>query len=178
MPGRRNLIVFAVICVSALAAHTQPSTARIMVESGGSVQFNINSLIKYNNGMALEDWTRMAIAFEDTLDATARWKLQFKANTSMIFGDYGQELPLDYLLVEARDGGGNTILGDAGNGLILGPQSLDVTEKTLIEDAPQGTFQDNKLYISFRLGQGADKLLGQPSDYYFIDIEFILTPNN
>ncbi|MFP4367768.1 MAG: hypothetical protein ACLFQA_11805 [Bacteroidales bacterium] len=178
MPGHRNLIISAVICVCAFTAHTQTSTARIMIESGGSVRFNINSLIKYNDGMALEDWTRLAIAFEDTLDATATWKLQFRSNTDMIYGDYGQELPLNYLVLEARDGGGSTLLGEEGNGLILPAQSLDITEKTLIENAPQGTFQDNKLYISFSLGQGEDKLIGQPSDYYYVDIEFILTPNN
>ncbi len=178
MPGHRNLIVFALICICAFSARAQPSTALIMIESGGSVRFSINSLNKYNDGMALEDWTRLAIAFEDTLDVAATWKLQFKANTDMIYGDYGQELPLDYLVLEARDGGGETLLGDGGNGFILPAQTLDDMEKTLIENAPQGTFQDNKLYISFRLAQGTDKLLGQPSDYYFVDIEFILTPSN
>ncbi len=178
MPEHRNLIILALFCVCALTAHSQPTTARIMVESGGSVRFSINSLTKYNEGMALEDWTRLAISFADTLDTSATWKLQFKANTSVIYGDYGRELPLDYLVLEARDGGGNTILGDSDNGFILPPQTLNTIKKTLIEDAPQGSFQDNKLYISYRLGKGAEKLMGQPSDYYFVDIEFILTSNN
>lgn len=173
-----NLFLFAVLFLCVFTSHAQPTTALIMVESGGTVKFSINSLIKYNDGMALEDWTRLAIDFEDTEDASATWKLQFKANTDMIYGDYGQELPLNYLLLEARDGGGSNILGTPGNGNIQPPVALSTAENTLILNAPQGGFQENKLYISYRLGQGAENLMGKPSDYYYVDIEFILTPSN
>jgi hypothetical protein len=147
-----------------------------MVESGGSVQFRINSLIKYNDGIALEDWTRLSISFSDTVDINALWKLEIKAMSGVIYGDYGKELPLDYVIVEARNGGGNITLGEGLNGELKGPRYLDTTPQTLIEDAPQGSFEDLKLFISYRLGTEGEVLLGKHPDYYFVDIEFILSP--
>ncbi|MFW5706769.1 MAG: hypothetical protein ACOC12_02510 [Bacteroidota bacterium] len=168
-------ILLALLCLYCMPLQAQPTVARIMVETGGSVQFRINSLTKYNDGIALEDWTRLAISFSDTEDITSRWNLEIKSMTAAIHGDYGMDLPLDYLIVEARNGNGNIILGEGTNGELKGPINLSTTPQLLIENAPQGTFQDLKLFISYRLGTEGDVLLGRHPDYYFVDIEFILS---
>jgi hypothetical protein len=168
------LLIMAGNCCNVVSA--QNTHSRILVENGGNVQFNINSLTKYTEGQELNYWTRLAISFTDTTDlgvaTTATWKLQIKANTSIMTGDYGNDLDLDFLVVNVDDAGGSNELGSF---IIPGETTLTSDFQTLIEGAPQGDFSDNIIFISYKLGTGADALLGNPSDYYFVDIIFELS---
>lgn len=165
-----------IFCFALLVFFNQKSEAQnpyshILVESGGYVQMNFNSLKKYNEGVSFENWTRLAITFTDTDDASAEWKLEFKANTINIDGDYGNTLPLESIEVQVYDAGGNNNLGSFVRSTA---QDLDSNYITLVEGAPQGNFSDNKLFISYRIGLDTP-LLGQPPDYYFVDVEFKLS---
>ncbi len=168
------LFIMASNCDNVVTA--QNTHSQIIVETGGNVQFNINSLRKYNDGQELNFWTRLAISFIDTTDlgvaTTATWKLQIKANTSVMAGDYGNDLDLDFLVINVDNAGGNN---DLGGFIIPGETTLTSDFQTLIEAAPQGDFTDNIIFISYKLGTGADALLGNPSDYYFVDIIFELS---
>ncbi len=144
---------------------------KIMVESGGSVQFNINSMRKYNEGMALDDWTRLAISFHDTDDNTKTWKLEIKSIESTIKGDYGHDLPLDKIIIESRDGEGTNNLEPY---IVDEEVILSDGWQPLVENAPQGDFSDNKIYLSYRIGTGEeeeDALLGNHPDYYTVTID-------
>lgn len=164
--------IFGLLCLFFQHVLSQDITsARIRVESGGNVPININSLKKYNDGVVYMDWSRIAIAYSDstvtatdTIVSTATWKLEFKANTSQLFGDYGGDMDLDLITLEVVDAGGSNELGAY---IKPGPISLSENFQTLIEGAPQGNFI---ILITYRIGEGAKKLLGNPPDYYTVDI--------
>ncbi len=154
-----------------------PDVMLLRVESGGSIHFSVNSLIKYQEGLAFESWTRLGIAFEDSDLPGRTWRLEFRAKTDSIIGDYGRNMALEYLTLEAVDGGGNVTLGVAGNGDFEDGVILSNAYQPLFINGPQGTFQDNKILISYRLGKGAEKLMGNPFGFYFVDIEFRIFPD-
>lgn len=177
----RKLAAWTVLCLFFQLVFSQDVTtsSRILIESGGSVPFSINSMKKYQEGMAYEDWSRLALAFSDSItiaDVTevtsATWKLEFKANTHKMFGDYGGELDLSLITLQVACAGGNN---DLEAFIIEGEHTLNEGFTTLIEGAPQGSFQDNKILITYRIGQGAEILKGNPPDYFTVDIIFELS---
>lgn len=155
---------YALLCFQLSSALPQ-TTSRITVESGGSVPFNVNSLKKYTDGIVLANWTRLSISFLDTINAATTWKLEVKASTTTIDGDYGGTLDLNYLIFKIVNES-NTSLPEGTLNLndIYGSNAI----QTLITGAPQG---DYILSISYRLGTEV-ALLGQPPDYYFVDLIF------
>ncbi|MFW5793353.1 MAG: hypothetical protein ACOCWC_03645 [Bacteroidota bacterium] len=166
-------IVITLICFSSFvnAQDCEADTCLLRITSGGSVNFRINSLNKYNDGVEYAQWTRLAVHFFDELDATKTWKLEFKALSIQIHGDGGQNIDLGYISLLAEDGGG-------ANGLsmyIQPEKQLEGNYQTLIEGAPQGDFDDNIIIISYKCGKGIDKLLNEPPGYYVVDIELKLS---
>ena len=159
------------------AKSQDPDVMLLRIESGGSVHFSINSLIKYQEGLAFESWTRLGIAFVDSANLGRTWRLEFRASTDSIIGDYGRNIALEYLTLEAVDGGGSVTLGEAGNGVFEGETILSNAYQPLIINGPRGTSQDNKILISYRLGKGAEKLMGNPFGVYYVDIEFRIFPD-
>ena len=74
---------------------TQDPTSNVLIRSGGNVSFKVNSLSKYQNGIAYSDWTELHISYDDPESANGSWNLAFKANTIDFTGDGGNSLPLD-----------------------------------------------------------------------------------
>ncbi|MFW5757537.1 MAG: hypothetical protein ACOCYO_02540 [Bacteroidota bacterium] len=169
----RSLSVFCFACLVLLnqKSEAQNPYSHILVESGGYVQMNFNSLEKYKEGISFENWTRIAITFTDDTDDEAEWKLEFKANSTRLNGDYGNTLPLETIEVQVYDAGGEN---DLGAFVEPNAQNLENNYITLVSGAPQGDFSDNKLYISYRIGLDSP-LLGEIPDYYFVDVEFKLS---
>jgi len=153
------------------AQNSQPDTMMIRIESGGSVDFRINSMNKYEEGVEYQNWTRLAVYFIDEDDPGRSWDLEFKASTMFIIGDSGKQLDLDIISIEAGDGGGNTDL----SAWMQPEKDLDSGYQLLVADAPQGGFNDNKIIITYRCGKGSKILLGEPAGYYVVDIEFKIT---
>ncbi|TVQ18540.1 MAG: hypothetical protein EA361_01320 [Bacteroidetes bacterium] len=181
----RKIAVFGLLLILFQQVLSQEvvTSSRIRVESGGSVPFNINSYKKYEEGMSFEYWTRLSLSFSDSIVtgtetnvSTATWKLEFKANTISMSGDYGGELDLDLISIKLFDAGGNNELGEfIEEGGDEGYVSLSDAFQTLIKNAPQGNFNDNKILITYRIGQGEKKLLNNPPDYFTVDIIFELS---
>ncbi|MFO8068095.1 MAG: hypothetical protein R6U11_10990 [Bacteroidales bacterium] len=153
------------------AQDCEADTCLIRITSGGSVSFNINSLNKYKEGVDYNQWTRIAIHFSDDVDPTKVWKLEFKSMTAQIEGDSGVDLDLSYISIFAEDGGGITDLSP----YIEPEQELTSLYQPLIMGAPQGSFDDNIIILSYKCGKGIDKLLGEPPGYYVVDIELKLS---
>ncbi len=130
--------------------------------SGGSVDFRINSLNKYNEGVEYADWTKLEINIDD-LGQDDIWELQFKANTQNIIGDGDNDLDLDYISLVARKEGGN------GNQIEI---PLEDDFVTLTEGDGEGDIS-KIVYITYRCGKYGDKkLLGEPFGYYVVDLVF------
>jgi len=179
-------IIGILISNISLAQFTQRSFSRapkendliraIRVESGGSVSFSINSMTKYNEGVKYNEWTRIGILVD--LDAAEHdgnnnWRLKFKANTENIIGDSEDNLELDYIYLDAKDGGGTETL----DGYIQEEKPLESNYQTLVEGVElSGGFDDFKILITYKCGRDPkeeDKiLLGEPPGYYYVDIEF------
>ncbi len=170
---RLAVFVSIFLCYSISPVISQNIHSRIRVQSGGSVAFNINSLRRYNIGMEYNNYTLLAISFNDTDEPDTKWKLEFKAREDLIYGDYGSALNLDHIKIRVQDGGGSESLD--GYIPVKTPITLTNSEQILVTGAPQGGFNELKLLISYQVTDGADPLLGQKPDFYFIDIEFILS---
>lgn len=177
----RKLAVCCFLCCVFQYGFTQDksTSSRIIIETGGNVPFNINSYDKYENGMRYEYWTRLSLSFSDsvtigdeTVVSGATWKLEFKANTSQLFGDYGGNIDLDLITLEVVDAGGNN---DLEVFIMPDPISLSENFQPLIEGAPQGNFQ---ILITYTIGEGENNLLGNPPDYYNVDIIFELSKHS
>jgi hypothetical protein len=167
-----------------ISIQTQISFAQerriIRVQSGGSVNFPINSLKKYQDGMVLNQWTNLAIWFSDS-DLDAKWRLEIKASDSDIRGSF-HSLDLGYITILVEDGKGTNELDGylTKSEIFLTPYFQEI-----VCNAPQGTFADNKIMITYKLGKGQEdlgdgnilkySLMNNPPDYYYVDIEFRLS---
>jgi len=175
-----NVVLFVFIISSGISnaqrsilrtPKTDQDTLMVRVESGGSVDFRVNSIRKYNEGLEYNNWSRLAVLV--ILSSTSNsWDLEFKAFTEHIIGDGGNEIDLSYISIVAEDGGGNKDLSS----FIQGEKSLESDYQTLIAGVDtEGDFHDFKIYITYRLGKGAEKLLGESPGYYVVDLEFRVT---
>jgi len=170
---RLAVFVSIILCYTITPTISQNIHSRIRVQSGGSVAFNINSLRRYDIGMESTKHTMLAISFNDIADPNTKWKLEFKAREGFIYGDYGSTLNLDHIKIRVEDGGGSQSLDSFIP--VTTPITLTDTEQILVSGAPQGGFNELKLLISYQITDGINTLLGQMPDYYFIDIEFLLS---
>ncbi len=167
-------IVFIIIIMSFLSGQyaigQNNTTSRITMYAGGSLEFTFNSLKKYNDGFSYTSWTNLRIYFIDTTDdgtgTTKEWKLTCRANSTTIYGDYGNNLDLSNIELEATNGSG--FAGATYPGKI----TLSDVDKNLITNGPQGT---GTIYISYDVGT-TTSLLGEPPDNYVVDIIFTLQP--
>jgi hypothetical protein len=163
---RTALIVILFLQVNLVFAQ---ETRIIRIQSGGTVNFNINSYKKYKEGMELNNWTLLTIDFSDPAPATS-WRLDFVALKPTIEGDYlgASDLDLNLIKLKVESEGATDLSGfiqDAGE------YFLTFTEQPIVLNAPQGGFSDNRLRVSYSLGP----VLDNPANYYFVDIEFILS---
>ena len=171
-------VCFFVLATNVGIAETkddEPDKMLLRVESGGSVHFPINSMRKYEEGMSFENWTRLAVNFSDIINDDAEWELQVRAMSGVIIGDYDFDLPLDYLFVKIENFSGN--LGAGGQ---VQESFIELTTdfQTLISGATQGNFHENRIHISYQLGNDSDEQLkGKPFGYYYVDLQFCLRKN-
>ncbi|WP_157754537.1 hypothetical protein [Salinivirga cyanobacteriivorans] len=82
-------------------------TTRVIVKTGNYVEFYVNHLDDYENGMSLENYTTLQIEYNDTVSGGIAnpsgpgWELNVRAMSASIESiDSGETLPLD--LVEFR----------------------------------------------------------------------------
>jgi hypothetical protein len=171
----RKIVIFILFLFQFAPGFNQQTftTSRIIVESGSTVQFQVHSLRRYKEGINLDRWTRLNIFFKDTTDkgatTSATWKLEVKSKYASMYGDnYGRELPLKYLWLKVDFESGTEDLS-----LNIDPEWFQLTNEyqVLVTDALQGRY---KLMISYSLGT-EEELMGQPPDYYFVELEFKLS---
>ena len=145
----------------------------IRIESGGSVNFSVNSLTKYNEGVKYNEWTIISILVDlehEGHDDKDHWKLEFKANTDNIIGDSGNELDLEYIYLVAEAPSKNITVHE---------EPLTNEWQTLVEGEESVGFEDLKILITYKCGRDPEEqdkiLLGEPPGYYYVDIDFKVT---
>jgi hypothetical protein len=157
--------------------------ARLALLYGGNITFNFNSISKFANGMELINATQLGITLADSnqpgydlegFDLNIR---SFNGSVN-IKGDI-YTLPLDKIRLKAENALG------LGAGTSFGYQDLTTGWTTLFSYTNPAftnlTWNSSQLYISYDCGipisaGGNGTLLGQPADYYSVEIEIELIP--
>ncbi|MFN3554770.1 MAG: hypothetical protein ACK4VN_02265 [Bacteroidales bacterium] len=146
-----------------------PDPPRQVFAGGQFVQFPINSLHKYRNGMELNNWTRVRVRV-DGLTPTTNWRYIIYALDEDMIGDMPpNKLDLDYLKIQVvltSISGFTIITADTA------PTDLSQIEHIFVTGQGNGEFE---LLISYKLGIDPLKpLLGERPDFYNVDLEFRL----
>ena len=145
-------------------------TFRVGVQSGGNVQFKINSIQHYNTEITYSDWTTLRIHC-DTLSIGYDniWELEVKAmeTEDSLQSNYpNRALGLDNIKLKARN-----LTGGPGSASPTDEKTLSNNYQTLIEFGDAGTYEVD---IRYKLAP----TLGKPPAYYITNLDFhmISTP--
>jgi hypothetical protein len=164
---------------SIFRSETNP-TSRLIFYEFGMVDFNINSFYKYQNGVELTTFHTIAVSYVDTISDT-NWKLEIKAVPSYISSD-GSNPNLDLqtieILVENGAGGNLNIssyINDPGDG--DNDFDLQGTYIEVISNVPECSFDDYRIDITYRCGQGSESLMQKAAGYYTVDIFYRVSPD-
>lgn len=150
-------------------AYSADPVGRQVFAGGQFVQFPINSFQKYNNGMELNDWTRVRVSIQNLPPGTT-WRYKIYTFKTEIIGEMPPNtLDLDYLKIQV------VLVNSSGFASInvdTAPIDLSITQHSFVTGEGNGEFE---LLISYKLGIDPLKpLLGENPDYYFVDLEFHL----
>jgi hypothetical protein len=159
------------------------NSARLVILYGGDVTFNFNSLEKIKNGIELIDATHLGISLADSNQVghvLEGFDLNVRAfnGQTQIDGD-AYALNLNLVRVKAENALG------LGAGTSFGYQDLDVGWTTIFSYTNVAftdlSWDSHQLYLSFDCGipvsnGGNGSLLGEPGDYYVVEIEIELVP--
>ena len=161
----------------------QSNSARLVVLQGGRVSFNFIRLNQYVDGIELEDRTILGIEVTDlTASTLTGWRVEFQSvsGQTVINGENGNTLPLNYIEIRAENNLGlspstTTVFND-GTGDY---QSLQSSGTSLIRTTDNALLNTNvsshQIRLDYRCGEGRS-LLGEESDYYTVEVDFILMP--
>lgn len=158
----------------------QDNVARLTVLIGSHIEFNFNTIDKYNNGITFTDGTTFGITMTDlTAGTMTGWHMDFQSflGQPTIDGNGGNTIPLNTIQVEATDANGNlasaTFNGLQDLAVSPGNELMSTTDPTHIPADPL-THQVN---LSYECGIANGSILGQTADYYQVEIEVILIPD-
>ena len=154
------------------ACFSQTGTARLTISNEGSpLLFNFNSFDKYDNGISLS--AIGSAYYIDTIcnplpcvSTGTQWELTVRANSAVIIGDNGNNLPLNTIELE--------ISGNDPGATYFTPVLLTQIDQPLIINGSQhapGTY--TTLTITYNIGTNTP-LLGEEPDNYYVDIIFTL----
>jgi hypothetical protein len=176
-------IVLTGLFFSSLLSGQSWNSARLSLLYGGSIPFNFNSIKAYSEGIEIEDGTILGITLTDNNEPghdLEGFDLTFRTfNGQTMISGAVHELPLDVVRVKAENN-----LGLA-SGISFGYQDLEATSTTVFSytSVPFSnlTWDTHQLAISYECGKpvsagGNGTLLGEPPDYYTIEIEIELIP--
>lgn len=159
------------------------NSARLVILYGGNTTFNFNSLDKIKNGIELTNATHLGISMADSNQPghiLEGFDLNFRTfnGATNIKGDV-YTLDLNHIRLKAENALG------LGAGTSNGFVDLDAGWSTLFTYTNVAytdlTWDAHQLYLSYDCGipvsdGGNGSLLGEPGDYYTVEIEIELIP--
>jgi len=168
----KKILILLIIISSAFAAIAQNTTARLTIESGSSIYFNINTFDKYTNGVEYTNWTRFRVYFLDTTNAGAvtvqKWQLNVEAMSANIAGDAGNTLDLNTIELIASCGDATP----SGIVVLAGPGSA-----TKLLHTGNNNVSASLVQVTYYCGQSktvTNELIGKQPDHYTVDIVYTL----
>jgi len=153
-----------ILLVTSFIANSQVEVPkRITISSGGHIEFKVNSLYDYEQGVDYTTWRRTTLkVYVDTLLRglhTDIWYLEVNAQTSEFQCNFpSQSLPLDYVTLEALSGAWSS----------TGEVQLDANDdsfQTLLNNGDAGSY---KVDVQYRL----DSTMGRAPGYYSTNFIF------
>lgn len=162
---------------------SQPDNfARLTTIIGSHIEFNFNTLDKYNNGITITDGTTLAVTMTDlpTANTVVGWHIDVQSYLAQptIDGAGGNFLPLNTIQIEATDANGNlaaaTFFGLQD--LAVAPGATLMTTPGLGVDVP-ALPNVHQVNLSYECGIANGSLIGSVADYYTVEIEVILIPD-
>jgi len=169
----RYILIAIILFIFFTSESQNQTTARLTIESGGSVEFIFNSFFEYENGISYNDWTKLGVYFIDTIagvPTAMTWQLDVKADDAQIRGVLGN-LPLQTIEL--------SVSGDPGPTYFAGRLQLLNSDQRIVEDGPQTNLilpSLTNVFVSYHCGETAPfKLFGKPADYYSVDIVYTLS---
>lgn len=175
-----KFVVGLILIMAQYVVLAQDNYARLTVLIGSHIEFNFNTLDKYNNGIQIVDGTTLGIAIGEIAPAVmSGWHVDVQTflGAADLTGSTGATLPSETIQIEATDANGNL-----GTAVFTGLQDLSVAGATLVSTtdlshvpADPNTHQIN---ITYECGMTpTNNLLGSTADYYTIEVEFVLIPD-
>lgn len=151
----------------------QITTSRITILKGTFPYFAVNSLLKIENGISYTDFTHLRIYFLNTdifgtPNADTTWHLKVIALRDSIYGDAGHSMPLDRIEIRIN----SAPSGCTYNSSTWYPLSYG-TYTVLVYDGPNSTI-NGEIGIDYRVGSPPNNFWGVATDYYAVDLEFVL----
>ncbi|RPI43986.1 MAG: hypothetical protein EHM46_03400 [Bacteroidetes bacterium] len=179
-----------VLLLSAWAGHVfsqEWNYARLVLIYGGDIPFHFNSIKRYAEGIEIEEGTILGITLADSVQAghyLTGFDLNMRAfnGATEILGEAGS-LDLNVIRIRAAN-----YLGFGPGFISDGYQDLSSGWTTLCTFTdPNPVFSDlvwdtHQLVISYECGKpvaagGNGTLLGEPPDYYRVEVELELVPS-
>ena len=158
--------------------------ARLSIIYGGDIPFNFKTIDDYQNGIRIDEGTIIGITLADSNQVGATlegFTLRFRSfNSQANIEGSSNNLPLSTIQVEAL----NNIGLPAPDANYLGLQSLTTSWVNLVEytqnpvtppDFINLDWANHQIKLSYECGV-ANSLLGEPADYYSVEIEVELIP--
>ena len=157
---------------------TLNSILRLTVTSGGNIQFVVNTIDEYTNGIG--NSTRYTTAF--TVASSRDFDVLLNSETADLVGtdNAANTIPADFVGYAVPDtGNGATFNADAGS-----EQGLTLAQFTIVDASPAGDVVANAFTIEWRLGtaegtMNAATLLSQsfPADNYVTNVFLVVQPD-
>ncbi len=158
-----NLFLLLLLFVS---GYGQNVTSRITVNTGNHVEFYFNHLNDYDNGISLENYTRLKIYYNDTADfggagSGSGWKLTVKSLDASIQSTYSPNtLPLS--TIELR----------VTHNMVTNTYTLSATD-VIIASGPDKLDYTADIDISYDVGK-TDKIDIVSNERFAVDLKFTI----
>jgi hypothetical protein len=182
----RTWLFLLLLFLASGAASQEWNYARLVLIYGGNIPFNFNSIKRYADGMEIEDGTILGVTLADSAQpgkTLTGFELSVRAfnGATEILGE-ANSLDLNMIRIKAEDylGFGTDFTSEGYQDLSPGFVLLCTYEDT------DGGFDDlvwdtHQLSISYECGKpvaagGNGSLLGEPPDYYQVEVELELVP--
>ncbi len=184
--GRYILILFISLTSSTIGFSQDWNGARLVIIYGGNIPFNFNSINKYTQGIEVLEGTILGISLADSGQVghdLSGFELNMRAfnGATEIMGD-AYNIDLDAIRIKAEN-----YLGFGVGFSSTGYQDLTAGWNTICTYTDPNplftdlTWDNYQLGISYECGKpisggGNRALLGEPPDYYRVEIELELVP--
>ena len=170
-----NRIFYVVFfLISTTTFYCQDNIARLITIIGSQVTFNFNSISKHSTGITKTNRTRFGVRFSDLTGGASgvtQWKVTAEPASATINGDGGSNtLNINVLELQATDANGGLVGSTFSGWQILGNGNPLVTSSTIPASATT-----HQIDISYRCGV-TNSVFDSTSDYYEIEIDFVLSP--